>query len=186
MDAILPVLVAVLLTEIGGPVQATGNALAVAKRNQTQLFAALAISSLLMLVIGAISGAVIATMIAFDARSLLFGLALALAGLPMLWPRGLVRLFPISSDFFTALLGFGRAQIGDASQFIVFAVAARTGEPLLALIGGFLGIMAMAAPAILLREEWPGRVPLRMIRSVAALILIVAGAIAAIYALRLS
>ncbi|MFM9852409.1 MAG: TMEM165/GDT1 family protein [Sphingomonadaceae bacterium] len=185
MDAILPVFVAVLLAEMGGRVQAVGNALSVAKRDQATIFASLLIMSMLMLAIGAIGGAVIATMIAFDARSLLFGIALVMAGLPMIIPLGATKLFPATSDWVASLLGFGRAQIGDATQFIVFAVAARSGEPILAVIGGLLGILGAVAPAILLGPDWRRALPLRIIRAGAAFILTIAGAWAIVAALQL-
>jgi Ca2+/H+ antiporter, TMEM165/GDT1 family len=185
MDAILPVFVAVLLAEMGGPVQAIGNRLAVAQREQRAIFAGLAVSSLLMLIFGGVGGVVIATMIAFDARSMLFGLALVMAGLPMLLPRGVTQPPTLSSDFFASLLGFGRAQIGDASQFIVFAVAARSGEPVLAVIGGLLGVAGAVVPAILLGDEWRGMLPLRLIRLAAAIVLTLAGAWAIVAALKL-
>jgi Ca2+/H+ antiporter, TMEM165/GDT1 family len=185
MDAILPVFIAVLLAEMGGPVQATGNALSVANRDKQTIFGALAVSSLLMLGIGAVGGAAIVTMMAFDARSLLFGIALVMAGVPMLLPHRTVKLGYHRADMIESLIGFGRAQIGDASQFIVFAVAARSGEPILAVIGGLLGIAGATVPAVILGEDWKRAVPLRMIRLAGAIVLTIAGAWAIVAALKL-
>jgi Ca2+/H+ antiporter, TMEM165/GDT1 family len=126
-----------------------------------------------------------ANMIAYDARSLLFGLALVFAGVPMLLTvkKGEIKRF--ASPLAASLFGFGRVQFGDASQFIVFAVAARSTEPILAVLGGALGIIAATTPAIVLQADWPGKLPLKPIRMVAAVVLTLAGAVAALSALKL-
>lgn len=186
MEALLPVLVAVLLAEIGGRTQASGNALAIAyPQHHSSVFAGLGLASLASLIVAALGGAVLATMIAYDARTLLFGLALIFAGIPMLRAVKAPKIKRFSSPLTASLFGFGRVQFGDASQFIVFAVAARSGEPVLAVIAGVMGIIAATTPAIVLQSDWPGKLPLRPIRLLAAIILTLAGAFAAISALRL-
>jgi Ca2+/H+ antiporter, TMEM165/GDT1 family len=187
MEALLPVFIAVLLAEVGGRVQAIGNVLSLAyPQSQNILFGALGVSTLISLSIGAIGGAFIAGMIAYDARTLLFGLALVFAGLPMVIAVKRPSVKGFATPIGAGLFGFGRAQFGDASQFIVFAVAARTGEPLLAILGGMLGVIVAAAPAIILQGAWPRKIPLRPIRIAAALILTLSGAVATITALQLS
>ncbi len=186
MEALLPVLVAVLLAEIGGRTQAAGNALSLAyPQHHSSIFVGLGLASLASLIVAGLGGAVMAEMIAYDARTLLFGLALVFAGVPMLLAVKKPKIKYVSPPIAASIFGFGRVQFGDASQFIVFAVAARSGEPILAVLGGVMGIMAAVAPAILLQSGWPGKLPLRPIRIVAAIILTLAGAFAAISALRL-
>lgn len=186
MEALLPVLVAVLLAEIGGRTQATGNALALAyPQHHSSLFIGLGLSTMASLSVAALGGAVLANMIPFEARTLLFGLALLFAGVPMLLVVKTPTIKSISSPIAASVFGFGRVQFGDASQFIVFAVSARSGEPILAVLGGMMGIIAATTPAIILRADWPGRLPLRPIRMLAAIVLTLAGAFAAISALRL-
>ena len=185
MEALLPVFIGVLLAETGGRMQRVANGLGLKFAEHGPLYLGLTISTLLNLGFGAVGGAVIATMIAYDARSLLFGLALVFAGLPMLLRVGSPKIPRSISGLTASLTGFARVQFGDASQFIVFAIAARAGEPLLALLGGLLGVLAAATPAILLGEDWPGKLPLRVIRVAAAIILTLAGVWAAVAALRL-
>lgn len=186
MEALLPVFIAVILAEFGGRTQAVGNALAIAyPQHRSSIFAGLGLASLVSLIVAGLGGAVLATMIAYDARSLLFGLALIFAGVPMLLIVKPPMIKRFSSPLTVSLFGFGRVQFGDASQFIVFAVAARSGEPALAVIGGIMGIIATTTPAIVLQSEWPGKLPLRPIRIMAAIVLTLAGAFAAISALRL-
>ena len=186
MEALLPVFIAVILAEFGGRTQAVGNALSLSfPQNQSFLFGALGLASLVSLVVAGLGGAVLATMIAYDARSLLFGLALIFAGVPMFLSFKRPDIKRFGSPLASGVFGFGRVQFGDASQFIVFAVAARSGEPILAVIGGLLGIFATSAPAIVMQGDWPAKLPLRPVRMIAAFILTFAGAYAAVSALKL-
>lgn len=186
MEALLPVFIAVMLAEIGGRTQAIGNALSLNHpQSQSTIFLALLLASSVSLIVAAIGGAVMAGLMAYDARSLLFGLALIFAGVPMLLSVKTPVVKRLGSPFTSSLFGFGRIQFGDASQFIVLAVAARSGEPLLAVVGGLMGMMAANAPPIVMQGDWPGKLSLRPIRIVAAIILTVAGAYAAISALKL-
>lgn len=186
MEALLPVFIAVILAEFGGRTQAVGNALSLSfPQNQSFLFGALGLASLVSLVVAGVGGSIMAGLMAYDARSLLFGLALIFAGVPMFLSVKRPDIKRFGSPLASGLFGFGRVQFGDASQFIVFAVAARSGEPILAVIGGLLGIFAASAPAIVMQGDWPAKLPLRPIRMMAAFILTFAGAYAAVSALKL-
>src|SRR3546814_16005630 len=56
--------------------------------------------------------------------------------------------------FFTSFFAMFILEFGDKSQFIVAAVAMRTGDPVLSAVGGSLGILLALAPAVLLRQQF--------------------------------
>ena len=185
MEAILTVFIAILLAETGGRTQGRGHDLQLRYNAAGAILGALSLTTLASLLVAGIGGAMIASLISFDARSLLAGLALLLAGAPMVLrarPTGEVN---AKSAFGAGLKGFVPLQFGDASQFIVFAMAARTGQIAFAVgAGAAATIIAVAVPVIMGRE-WPGDFPLSASRRIAALLLIAAGCWMIVTALRL-
>jgi Ca2+/H+ antiporter, TMEM165/GDT1 family len=182
MDVLLPVFIAVLLAEMGGKVQALSHRLSGTSRH---VLAALIIATSASCVVAAIGGAIIAPLISFQARTLLAGLALLLAGAPNLLPVKTVSEPAPSGSFVGLCLRFGRAQFGDASQFIIFAFAARANMPALGVVAGLLAITLASAPAILAHEDWPGPLPLKLFRIAGAIALSVAGGWMIVSALQL-
>src|SRR3546814_16782780 len=80
-------------------------------------------------------------------------------------------LFPCTT-LFRSLLALG---IGDRTQFVTFALAARTPIPALAFVGATLGSLAVTIPAALMGEAAWCRLPLGAIRIVCCAVLAVAG-----------
>ncbi len=185
MDALLPVFVAILLGETGGRVQAVAHRLSETFSQTRTILAALALATVISLTIGAVGGAFIADLINFQARTLLAGLALILAGAPMLLRRKPVAAVNGIKPFGTSLFHFARAQFGDTSQFIVFGFAARADMPGFALAGGLAAVLISTLPPLLVREEWPGSVPLGLLRRIAAALLILVGIHMALSAMQL-
>jgi Ca2+/H+ antiporter, TMEM165/GDT1 family len=185
MDALLPVFVAILLGETGGRVQAVAHRLDETFNQIRAILAALACATIINLSLGAVGGAFVANLINFQARTLLAGLALIFAGAPMLLARKPVAAIGGTRPFGTSLVHFARAQLGDTSQFIVFGFAARTDMPVFALAGGLAAVMISTLPPLLLRDEWPGAVPLGLLRRIAAALLIIAGLQTALGAMQL-
>jgi putative Ca2+/H+ antiporter (TMEM165/GDT1 family) len=177
VDALIPAFIAVLLAETGGKVQA------LAGRDRQLL--ALALSTVISLGLAVAGGVVIATMIGAQPRTLLAGLALVFAGVPMLFPAKPLSEGGDAPGFAKAFFRFLAAQLGDASQFIAFAIAARSNMPLLALAGGFGGVMLAGALPGMFGKDWPEAAKLRLFRWAAALLLTGAGVWLAITALRL-
>lgn len=184
MDSLLPVFVAVLLAETGGRIQALTAALRLRfPESAKTILTALALTSIASLIIAAIGGAIVAGMVDYPARTLLSGLALAFAGVPMLLtmkPPEAPGATPLAAGFRAYL----PAQIGDASQFIVFAMAARGGAPVLAFAAGLTAILATASAPLLLANEWPGKLPLNAIRRGIGVFLMSAGVVFAAGAFR--
>jgi putative Ca2+/H+ antiporter (TMEM165/GDT1 family) len=147
------------------------------------------------MIIGGIGGHTIAGLISYDARTLFAGIALLLAGLPMLIKispakpviHGPVIHGPVNQGnaFLTSIVRFLPAQIAGASPFIIAGLAARTDSAGFAIAGGFAGILLAATPPLLLREEWPGGIPLLLLRRIAAVLLISSGVWLGINALHL-
>ncbi len=177
MDALLPAFIAVLLAETGGRAQSLA-----AMQGSAAFLAALALSSLISLAIGAAGAVWIGGLIGERPRMLLAGLALLFAGVPMLFPSKPPK--PIANTrFATVFFAFLARQLGDASQFIVFALAARGNSVALSLLGGFSGVMAAGALPMIVGRDWPGAAKLLWLRRLAALLLALTGGWFAISAL---
>jgi Ca2+/H+ antiporter, TMEM165/GDT1 family len=185
MDALIPAFIAVLLAETGDRVQSQAHRLGLSFADHRPIYAALIIVTLVNLSIGGIGGSYIANLISFEARSLFAALALLLAGLPMLLKVSPAKPITHTHPFLISLARFLPAQIAGASPFIVAGLAARSDMAGFAIAGGFAGVMVAAVPTLLLKEEWPGVLPLTLLRRISAVLLIGAGLWLAINALRL-
>lgn len=179
-------LVAALLT------QATDRTAWLAARLGTRFdrpgatIAGVVIALIIVNAIAAAGAMLIAPMLTPNARALLLALALVSAG-----GASLVALKqPAISDaragaFISSLAGALALGIGDRTQFITFAIAARTPIPALAAIGATLGGLAVAVPSVLAGETGRAHLPERPIRLTVAVLLLGAGAITGLGALRL-
>jgi Ca2+/H+ antiporter, TMEM165/GDT1 family len=185
VDALIPVFVAVLLAETGDRVQNQAHRLGLAFADHRPIYAALITVTAVNLSIGGIGGHYIANLISFEARTLFAGLALLLAGLPMLLRVSPAKPITQTRPFLISLIRFFPAQIAGASPFIVAGLAARSDMAGFAIAGGFAGVMVAAVPPLLLKEEWPGVLPLVLLRRIAAVLLIGAGLWLGVNALRL-
>jgi Ca2+/H+ antiporter, TMEM165/GDT1 family len=141
MNALFPVFLAVLLGEIGSKSQGLGRSYG-RQGNHLPVIGALLIASVLSYGLGAAAGLYMGRLLAEEARLLLAGLALAMAGAPMLWPRKPAVEVARPARFMGMIMRFIIAQFGDGAQFVVFAFAAYAMSPGLALAGGLLGVIA--------------------------------------------
>ena len=137
--------------------------------------------------LGVVGGMLIAPMVTPEARQLLFALALLLAGVSTTM-RG------TSPDrlagwrlgaFGTSALGLAIMIFGDRMQFVVVGIAAGSDLPWLAAIGATLGALAVAVPAALIGERQWLALPQRAIRLATAALLVVAGLLFGLSAMRL-
>jgi Ca2+/H+ antiporter, TMEM165/GDT1 family len=185
VDALIPAFIAVLLAETGDRVQSQAHRLGLTFLDHRPIYAALVFASAATLLTGAIGGALIARLLTFEARTLFAALALLFAGLPMLLKFRPAKPIVPTRPFLNGLIRFLPAQIVGASPFIVAGLTARTNMPAFAFSGGFAAILIMATLPMLLRTEWPGRVPLSILRYVAGALLIGSGLWLGLGALRL-
>ncbi|MEK6638001.1 MAG: hypothetical protein AABY88_07945 [Pseudomonadota bacterium] len=185
MDALIPAFIAVLLAETGERGQSQAHQLGLTFSDRRPIYAALMIVTLFTLSIGGIGGTYIAHLISYDARTLFAGVALLLAGLPSLFKNKPAKPVAQARPFMTSLIRFLPAQIAGASPFIIAGLSARSDMAGLAIAGGFAGVMVAAVPPLLLKAEWPGGLPLILLRRIAALLLIGSGLWLAVNALHL-
>ncbi len=138
--------------------------------------------------LAAAAGMVAAPMLSPNAKLLLVALSLLLAagGAPFAPKR------PDALDGWriggalTALFGLFIMAFGDATQFITAALAARSPVPWLAAVGATLGSLAVIAPAAVLGEAGWRRLPLTAIRWGSGGVLLLAGVVLGLQALRLT
>lgn len=185
MDALLPVFVAVLIAETGGRTQALAHELNLRFGKPNLVINALVLVALISMAIAAAGGMAIGSALAERPARLMLGLALVAAGVPMLLPERKAKPPREAGPWAAALGGFGNAQLGGSSQFIVFAVAIWSRMPLLSAAAGVAAILAAAMPAIVLRQEWPGAVPVAAIRRFGGAVLTGTGLWVGLGALRL-
>ncbi|WP_238542408.1 TMEM165/GDT1 family protein [Sphingomonas sp. PAMC 26621] len=134
---------------------------------------------------GAVGGWLIAPLLSPQAADLLVALAIVSAGASALWPIRLRALPGRYGGFATALFAVGLLAIGDRTQFVTAALAARTPMPALPAIGATLGALAVNIPAVVLGERRIRRLPLTAIRLGAAALLLLSGTFQGLSALRL-
>ena len=137
--------------------------------------------------LASVAGALAAPWMSPNAALLLLACALLLAGGGMVTrPKAPDRLtgWRIGA-FATSLLGVFILAFGDATQFIAFALAARSPVPSLAAVGATLGALAVLVPAAVLGEDAYRALPLTPARWGGASVLGVAGVVLGLEAARL-
>jgi hypothetical protein len=173
VDALLIGFIAALLSEAGGKTQRAAEG--VGGRGA----AVVAVAMIAMLAAAVAGGAYVASILTFNARALLLGIALLFAAAAQMLPvkdgdaaRG--RAFAL-----------GYAYAGGPVPFLAFAIAARSASPGLAFAGTLAGSAAVLAPV------WLGLLPgrgarwTRAIRMTAGILLGAAGFWSAVSGLRL-
>lgn len=177
MDAFLTTLISTLLAEMGDRTQILTAVLALRFHKNGAVITGLALATLLNSAISAVGGSVIDQWISERPVLLFAGLAYIFAGAGMLMWRRKVELLEKwkTGAFLTSFLGLFILQFGDKSQFLILANSARTPLWGFALIGGWAGIMAACIPAILLREKLAEILPMRMIRRVGGVLMLLWG-----------
>lgn len=119
------------------------------------------------------AGGVVDAMISDAAETMLVAFALGLAGVELLWPNREKRpLEPTRSLGAIALVLLAR-QVSDGPRFVIFALAASSGAPLLTGIGGAVGGAVAIALGWFLGAALE-RLPLRPLRLVLGTLILVA------------
>ena len=77
--------------------------------------------------------------------------------------------------FLTTLLAFFMAEMGDKTQVATVALAARYDSMLAVVLGTTFGMMLANVPAVYLGDRIAGRIPLRLVHGIAALVCAVLG-----------
>lgn len=179
MDALVPAFVVALLAGIGDR-PARLAALLGQRGSFAGVVAGLTLGHALAIGISVAGALLIAPMLATNARALLLAFALILAGLGALWRRRSPE--PGGSGFVAASTGSFVA--GDGTAFLAFALAVKGSAPILAGIGALAGALVLGITAATMGRDWE-RLPLAMIGRGAGVLLLAAGAVIALGAVRL-
>ncbi|GLI97186.1 MULTISPECIES: TMEM165/GDT1 family protein [unclassified Sphingobium] len=184
MDALLSALLACALCEMGGGNQMLSLALAQRFQRDSAVLVGIAVGAMANAALSAAGGWLISTMIASDARTLFLALALVLGGVGLF----IAAKHPDTLDSWrtgpalTAFAGIFILGFGDGAQFIILGLATRTGDPVMAAIGGAIGIFVACAPAVFLRKPILASGGLLWIRRMGGSILMSIGAVMALSA----
>ncbi len=155
--------------------------------NSTAIILATALALAISNALGAVAGMLMAPILTPNARALLLCFALVSAGTSCF---GHAKPLPQAGGatlgaFLTGLITLLAASLGDRTQFLTAAIAARSELPVFAAFGATIGALVVHAAAILSDADAPRRLPMRAIRIVIGLALVLAGIIAGLSALRL-
>lgn len=186
MDALMAALVAAALAQWGEKTAWLAAILADRFRPRV-VIAGAAVALAANYALAAAAGSIAAPMLTPEAKLLLLGSALVIAGSAA--PFAPKRPDPIAGwrlgGFATAALGLSIMAFGDSVQLLTAALAARSPVAPLAGVGATLGSLAVVAPAALLGEAGWRRLPLSALRWGAGALLIVTGLTLALSGLRL-
>ncbi len=187
MDALIPAFVVAALAETGDRTQLLAILLGARFGRPVPVILGIALAALATMALAAAAGAAAAAAVSHRALQLMTGLALLLAG-----AGGFLAVKPappVDRWRLGALVSSAGAffilEFGDKTQFVTAAIAGGSGHPVLTAIGAAAGVTAANAPAIVLGERWPRLVPLRAIRIVVAVLLVLAGTAMALRALQI-
>lgn len=132
--------------------------------------------------LAAFAGAGLALLLPPAGKTMLVAFALLLAALELAWPFRRREPEEPTRSLFAIAVVLGARQVGDGARFLVVAIAAATGAPVLAAIGGALGGGAALTLGWALGENLARRYPVRWIRLGIAVALVVAAAWSALSA----
>ena len=188
MDALIPAFVVALLAELGDRTQLLAQLLGTRFRRPVPVLAGIALAAIVNMALAGVVGAEIAGHINHRAIRLLTGVALLIAASGAAFrvkPPQPVDGWKLGA-FLSSAGAFFILALGDKTQFMTAAIAAGSGQPVLAAAAAAAGITLAHGPAVLLGDRWPALVPLRVIRIAVGIALAVAGLVLAIGALDLS
>jgi putative Ca2+/H+ antiporter (TMEM165/GDT1 family) len=79
--------------------------------------------------------------------------------------------------FGTTLLAFFLAEMGDKTQLATVAMAAHFASPILVVAGTTLGMLIADVPAVFIGNEFANKIPMKIVRTAAAALFAVLGAL---------
>lgn len=186
MDGLVAAFVAALILQAGDRMPWLAAILADRRGAGGVCFGALfAVAGLYAL--AAIGGALLAPEMSPNARALFLAFSLIAGG-----SMGFGKLKPPSrfegskgGGFLIALIGLAALGLGDRTQFVALALAARSPEPWLAGIGAGLGSFVVIAAGALAGEDLRKSAPIAIFRGVTGALFMLIGLMMAVSALRL-
>ena len=177
MEPLLTSFIAAGLGEWGDATQLLVVALAARFGRPGEILLGVALAALATMGIAAAGGVLVRDAATLRAFSMLTGVVLIFAG-----AMGLARAAPPpladtvrGTPVLAAATAFFIVGLGDRTQFITFAIAARFDSFLLAAFGATAGIVAANLPAAVLGPKLLQQVPVRAIRLAAAALFLLSG-----------
>jgi putative Ca2+/H+ antiporter (TMEM165/GDT1 family) len=187
LEPLLTSFIAAGLGEWGDATQLLVVGLAARFGRPGQILLGVALAAFATMLIAAAGGILVHDGATLRAFSLLVGVVLLFAG-----AMGLVKAKPPpladtvgGGPFLAAAMAFFIVGLGDRTQFITFAIAARFDSLLLAALGATAGIVAANVPAAVLGPALLRQVPVKTIRLSASALFLLVGFYLSISALRL-
>ncbi len=174
MQALLASVLVVAVAEIGDKTQLLALVLAARFRQPLAVSLGILVATLANHAVAGVLGAWVAS--AVSPATLRWGLGLSFLAVAV-WavvPDRLeeTKAGPVGRDraFVATLIGFFLVEIGDKTQVATAILAARFDALLLVVAGTTIGMMLANVPVVLLGDVIAKRVPLRLVRLVAALV----------------
>jgi putative Ca2+/H+ antiporter (TMEM165/GDT1 family) len=188
MDALLTAFVGAALAEWGDRTMLFVVVLAARFGKAGPILAGLAVAALLNGAVAAFGGVYIHDLVPTRALSLLVALALIMAGAGSLLRRKPPDMAARwrTGAFVTAAASLTLLEIGDKTQFLTFALAARFDSAALTLAGATAGILIANAPAAVLGPALRKHAPVQPIRYAVGALFLIVGLWMAVKALELA
>lgn len=180
LDTLLISFVSVALAEIGDKTQLLALILAARFRKPWPILAGILVATLANHAIAAEIGALAASLFTPDLLRWIVALSLIAMGLWILIPdkdEDAAAKYHYG-PFLTTLIAFFLLEIGDKTQIATVVLAAKFDNLLMVVLGTTLGMMAANAPAVFIGQMTPDRLPLGLIRLLAAAVFIILGCLA--------
>lgn len=180
MEALLVSTGLVALAEIGDKTQLLALVLAARFRRPMPIIWGIFAATLANHALAAVFGVWIAELIGVDLLRIVLGISFLAMAAWILVPDEYEEQHAVATHFGvfgTTLIAFFLVEIGDKTQIATVALAARYDALAAVIAGTTLGMMLANVPAVLLGEIAAHRIPLGLVRTVAAIIFAVLGMI---------
>lgn len=174
MPALFIALITAFLAAFGGRDQRLMASLSSSHGASGSLLGAAWAASIVTAGLAALAGSMLATLLPPAGKAMLVAIALLLAAAELAWPIKLREPKEPTHSLFAILLVIFSRQVTDAARFLIVAVAAATGAPVLAAIGGAIGGGAALTLGWAAGSDLTQRFPLRAVRLVVAGLLLLA------------
>jgi len=178
MDAFLVSTGIVALAEIGDKTQLLAFLLAARFRRPLPIVAGIFVATIANHACAAAVGALVSRLLGPDVMRWVLGIAfLGMAAWVMVPDEVVEEETPLArfGVFLTTVLAFFVAEMGDKTQVATVALAARYSSAVAVVAGTTLGMMLANVPAVVFGDRIAGRVPLKLVHGLAALVFAVLG-----------
>jgi putative Ca2+/H+ antiporter (TMEM165/GDT1 family) len=178
MEALLTAIAVVTLAEIGDKTQLLAILLATRFRKPMPIVAGILVATIANHLLAALLGQQVASVLS----GVWFRYAVAASFIAMaLWTLVPDKIDDLDDKparfgaFLTTLVAFFLVEMGDKTQIATIALAARFNDVLIVATGTTIGMMLANVPAVFLGHEIIARVPLRLVRMIAAALFLMIG-----------